>query len=236
MEIGFYTINSSLVSNNFFFTCFSGAFASILVLLETEIYRFIQVKKDFEQFLFSQLAFIYGQLQIAENSISKLLNKKELIPNNLLTQLSHTLSQITPSLRSVDYNTFISTKKSRIISGIIARLFATEISQMDELARNCIYLPMAIGTDKLNLLSSDNSNPIITSASPNTQKALKVLYKEISQLKASISIDITELNAVCDNRFHWNSIERGISNMPESDSSLEAFFSKHNLPKEETNE
>lgn len=128
MEIGFYTINSSLVSNNFFFTCFSGAFASILVLLATEIYRFIQVKKDFEQFLFSQLAFIYGQLQIAENSISKLLNKKELIPNNLLTQLSHTLSQITLSLRSLDYNTFISTKKSRIISGIIARLFATEIS------------------------------------------------------------------------------------------------------------
>lgn len=107
---------------------------------------------------------------------------------------------------------------------------------MDELSRNCIYLPMAIGTDKLNLLSGDNSNPIITSASPNTQKALKVLYKEISQLKASISIDITELNAVCDNRFHWNSIERGISNMQESDSSLETFFSKHNLSNEKTNE
>lgn len=236
MEVGFLSINSSLISNNFLFTCFSGAFASILVLLATEIYRFIQVKKDFEQFLFSQLAFIYGQLQIASTHTFKLLNKSDLVPNNLLGQLSNTLSQITPSLRSLDYNTFISTNKSRIVNGILNRLFSTEISQMDELSRICIYLPMAICTDKMDLLNKEISNPVITSISPNTQKALKVLYKEISQLKAAISIDITELNAACNNRFHWNAIERGISNMPEPDSSLEAFFSKHNLSSEGTNE
>ena len=236
MEIGFLSINSNFISNNFLFTCFTGAFASIVVLLVTEIYRFAQNKKNFEQFLFSQLAYLYGQLQIACTHTYKLLNKSDLVPNNLLDQLSNTLNQITPTLRSLDYNTFISTSKSRIINGILNRLFSTEISQMDELSRICIYLSMAICTDKMDLLKKGTSNPVITSTSPNTQKALKVLYKEISQLKTAISIDITELNAVCDNRFHWNSIERGISNMPESDSSLEAFFLEHNVSSEETNE
>ena len=236
MEIGFLSTNSSYISNNFFFTCFSGAFASRLVVLVTEIYRFIQVEKDFEQFVFTQLAFIYGQLQIADTNISKLLNKTDLVPNNLLSQLSSVISQIAPSLRSLDYNTFISTNKSRIISGLIARLFSTEISQLDELSRNCIYLPMAISTDKMNLLRSGNSNPIITSTSPNVKKVLKILHKEISHLKSVISMDITELNVVCDNRFHWNAMEIGISNIPDADSSLEAFFSKHNLSSKEIHE
>ena len=49
MEIGFCAINSRFISNNFLFTCFSGAFASISVLIFTEIYRFIQMKKSIEQ-------------------------------------------------------------------------------------------------------------------------------------------------------------------------------------------
>ena len=214
MEIGFLSINSNFISNNFLFTCFTGAFASIVVLLVTEIYRFAQTRKNFEQFLFSQLAYLYGQLQIACTHTYKLLNKSDLVPNNLLDQLSNTINQITPTIRSLDFNTFISTNKSRIINGILNRLFSTEISQMDELSRICIYLSMAICTDKRDLLNKGTSNPVITSTSPNTLKALKVLYKEISQLKTAISIDITELNAVCDNRLHWNAIEKGKSNMP----------------------
>lgn len=230
IEIGFWVINSQFISNNFLFTCFSGAFASILVILATEIYRFVQVKKSIEQFLFTQLAFIYGQLQIARTSIDNLLAKNELVPENLLFQLSNTIKQITPSLHSIDYNTFISTNKSRIIGSIVFRLISTEISHMDELSRDCIYLPMAISTDKLDLLNAGNHNPIITSTSLNTRKALQVLHKEISQLRTVISVDITELNAVCDNRFHWNDIKRGMSNIPENESSLEAFISKHNSP------
>ena len=97
MEIGFCVINSRFISNYFLFTCFSGAFASILVVIATEVYRFIQKKKSIEQFLFSQLVFIYGQLQIANTNITNLLNNKGLVPDNLLGSLSNTITQITPS-------------------------------------------------------------------------------------------------------------------------------------------
>lgn len=229
MEIGIWSINSNYISNNFLFTCFSGAFASILVLLATEIYRFRQNQKDFEQILFSQLAYLYGQLQIAHNNITKLLNKPEPIPNNLLNQLAYTINQITPSLRSLDYNKFISTNKTRIIDGIVSRLVSSEIAQMNELSHECIYLPMAITTDKMDILKHGNSNPSITALSPNTQKVLQVLLHEISIMKSRISFDITELNAVCDNRFHWNNLENTILNIPDTESSLEAFYLKHKL-------
>lgn len=231
MEIGFCVINSRFISNNFLFTCFSGAFASILVLIATEVYRFIQTKKSIEQFLFSQLAFIYGQLQAVNTNTTNLLNNKGLVADSLLSSLSNTIKQITPSLRSLDYNPFFSSNRSRAIKRIITRLFSTEINQLDSLSNDCIYLPMAIHTDKLDALSKGESNAVITSASPNTQKALNVLSKEIIKLTSQILIDLTELNTACDNSFHWNDIEKKLSNLPRPDSSLLAFFSKYDSSK-----
>ena len=223
-------INSRFLSNNFLFTCFSGAFASILVLIATEIYRFIETKKSIEQFLFSQLAFIYGQLQIANVNITNILNSKGLVPDNLLSSLSNTIKQITPSLRSLDYNPFFSSSHSRAIKRILTRLFSTEIIQLDSLASDCIYLPMAICTDKSNILSKGESNTI-TSISPNTQRVLSVLNNEIIRLTSLILIDLTEINTACDNVFHWNDVEKKLSDIPIPDTSLSAFFLKHDYSK-----
>lgn len=231
MEIGFCVINSRFISNNFLFTCFSGAFASILVLIATEVYRFIQTKKSIEQFLFSQLAFIYGQLQAANTNITNILNNKGLVVDSLLSSFSNTIKQITPSLRLLDYNPFFSSNRSRAIKRIITRLFSTEINQLDSLSSDCIYLPMAICTDKLDALSRRESDAVITSISPNTQKTLNVLNKEIIRLTEQILIDLTELNTACDNSFHWNDVEKKLSDVPMPDTSLSAFFSKYESSK-----
>ena len=98
---------------------------------------------------------------------------------------------------------------------------------MEELSRECIYLSMAIATDKIDILNRGIPNPSITAESPNTHKVLKLLIKEISRMESIISFDITELNTVCDNRFHWKNLESALLNIPDTESSLEAFFSKH---------
>lgn len=90
---------------------------------------------------------------------------------------------------------------------------------------------MAINTDKSDALRKGESNAVITSASPNTQKALNVLNKEIIRLISQILIDLTELNTACDNSFHWNDIEKKLSDVPKPDSSLSAFFSKYDFSK-----
>ena len=227
MEIGFCAVNSAFISNNFLFTCFSGAFASILVLIVTEAYRFIQTKKALEQFMFGQLAFIYGQLQIANTNIHNLLSENKLVAENLLEYLSISIKQITPTLRTLDYNPIISNNRARVVKNIIKRLFSAEIPYLDSLARDCIYLPIAINTDKLEVLQNGESNPVVMSSSPNTNKTLKLLNDDILRLKALILIDLTELNAVFDNRFHWNNIEQQITHVSTPDSSLTGFWARY---------
>lgn len=227
MEIGFCDVNSAFISNNFLFTCFSGVFASLLVLIVTEAYRFFQTKKAVEQFMFGQLAFIYGQLQIANTNIYNLLSGDKLVTENLLEYLSTSIKQITTSLRSLDYNPIIPNNQARIIKNIVIRLFSTEIPHLDSFVGNCIYLPIAINTDKMEALQNGKSNHVVMSSSPNTNKTLKLLNDEISRLKAQILIDLTELNAVCDNRFHWNDIEHQISHVSTPDSSLTGFWARY---------
>ena len=225
--MGICAVNSTFISNNFLFTCFSGIFASLLVLIVTEAYRFFQTRKAVEQFMFGQLAFLYGQLQIANTNIHNLLSGDKLVAENLLEYLSTSIKQITTSLRSLDYNPIIPNNRARIIKNVVIRLFSTEIPHLDSFAGNCIYLPIAINTDKMDAMQNGKSNLVVTSSSPNTNKTLKLLNDDISRLKAQILIDLTELNAVCDNRFHWTDVEQKISQVSAPDSSLTGFWARY---------
>ena len=184
---------------------------------------------------FSAPVLTYRAKALASNMCSKVLNGHIILTDTSITtilapEMTYT-PQITPSLRSLDYNPFFPSNRSRAIKRIITRLFSTEINQLDSLACDCIYLPMAINTDKSDALRKGESNAVITSASPNTQKALNVLNKEIIRLISQILIDLTELNTACDNSFHWNDIEKKLSDVPKPDSSLSAFFSKYDFSK-----
>ena len=47
-------VNSRWISNNFLFAIFSGAFASLLIVLAYEILKYFQLKKEAENTIFSQ--------------------------------------------------------------------------------------------------------------------------------------------------------------------------------------
>ena len=90
---------------------------------------------------------------------------------------------------------------------------------------------MAIHTDKLDASSKGEFKTVITSTSPNTQKTLDILNKEIIRLISQILIDLTELNTACDNYFHWNDVEEKLSDVPMPDTSVSAFFSEYDFSK-----
>lgn len=227
-ELAFCSANSAWISNDFLLSCFTGIFASFMVLIATEIYKFFQMKKSVEQWLFIQLTTFYGQLHIAEKNTQNLLSSKERIPTNLLHSLANTIKQLTPGMRSFDYNPLFKTKKAKAIIQIIQRLHSAQLNNWDSLASDCIYLEIAIGTDKIDEHNKKIFNPVITFASPNTNRTLIALLKEIQYVKSQTNINITELNAACDNRFHWSEIENQISTMPTIDTSLEGFWKKWN--------
>ncbi len=227
-ELVFCSANSAWISNDFLLSCFTGIFASFMVLIATEVYKFFQIKRSMEQWLFMQMATIYGQLHIAETNIQKLLSSVESVPTNLLHYLSNTIKQLTPGMRAFDYNPLFKTKNAKAINIIIQRLYSAQLSDWESLANDCIYLEIAIGTDKIKEHEKGVFTPVITFSSPNTNRTLVTLLKEIQNIKSQITINITELNAACNDRFHWSEIGSQISTMPTIDTSLESFWARWN--------
>ena len=227
-ELAFYSTNSAWISNDFLLSCFTGIFASLMVLIATEVYKFFLMQESVEQQLFVQMATLYGQLHIAEKNIQNLLSSKERIPTNLLYSLANTIKQLTPGMRSFDYNPLFKTKKTKAIIQIIQRLHSAQLNNWESLASDCTYLEIAIGTDKIDEHNKGIFTPVITFISPNTSKTLIALLKEMQYIKSQTNINITELNAACDNRFHWSEMDNQIASMPTIDTSLEGFWEKWN--------
>lgn len=227
-ELVFYSSNSAWISNDFLLSCFTGIFASFMVLIATEVYKFFQTKRSMEQWLFMQMVTIYSQLHIAEKNIQNLLSFVESVPTNLLHYLSNTIKQRTPAIRELDYNPLINNKKTKKIIGIIKRLLSSQLNNWDSLANECIYLEIAICTDKIDEHEKGVSSPVITFTSPNTNKTIIALLKEIQYIKTQVATNITELNTACNNRFHWSELEAQISSMPTIDTSLESFWARWN--------
>lgn len=225
-ELAVYSANTVWIPKDFLISCFTGIFASFMVLIATEVYKFFQMKRAMEQWLFEQMATIYGQLHIAEKGIENLLSSDKDVPKNLLHYLSDTIKQVTPRIRTFDYNTLIKRKDTRIIIKIIQRLHSSQLSNLDSLANDCLYLEMAIINDNIKEHENGSFSAIITSGSHNTNKTLKALLKEIQNIKPLMATNLAELNAVCEERFHWSEICSQISSMPTLDTSLEEFWAK----------
>lgn len=225
-EFAICSANSVWMPKDFLLSCFTGIFASFIVLIATEVYKFFQMKRSMEQWLYEQMATIYGQLHIAENCIQKLLSSNERMPTNLLHYLSKTIRQMTPGMRVFDYNPLFKGKNTRIIIRIIQRLQSAQLNRLESLANDCIYLEMAIIADNLKECGNEVLSPVITSDSPNTNKTLIALLKEIQSIKPLMATNLAELNAVCEDRFHWSEISSQISSMPTIDASLEDFWAK----------
>ncbi|MCX4333599.1 MAG: hypothetical protein OSJ55_01840 [Bacteroidales bacterium] len=89
-------------------------------------------------------------------------------------------------------------------------------------------MEIAIGTDKIKEYEKGVFTPVITFESPNTNRTLITLLKEIQNIKSQITINITEFNAVCNDRFRWNEVGSQISSMPTINTSLEDFWERWN--------
>lgn len=129
-------------------------------------------------------------------------------------------------MRAVDYNPLFKTKNTKTIIKIIQRLHSAQLSSWESLANDCIYLEIAIGTDKIKEHEKGVFTPAVTFVSPNTNRTLITLLKEIQNVKSQITIDITELNAACSDRFHWSEVSSQISSTPTIDTSLEGFWAR----------
>lgn len=161
IDIQFCRFNSSLLSNNFLFACSSGIFASTIVVLITEVLKFIDLKKSTEFLLFNSLASIYDQMKIAENNIQHYtLNVQEIVPNNIFQCLFDTIYKENSILRSIDYNPLLKKAKTKTVEKILKQLFSDQLFVLTTLASDTTYFSLAINVDMSTEVVKGNLNPI----------------------------------------------------------------------------
>ena len=108
----FFNLSVPWLSNNFVLTVCGGAFASMLVVLIGEVQKYFLNKKDAENFLFSHVGYIYGQLRIIKTHIQmRLDNPNEIVPAELLSMPLNYLKNEISLISNLDYYGFLKSNK-----------------------------------------------------------------------------------------------------------------------------
>lgn len=208
MEVGYVILNSEWISNNLLFSIFSGAFASGLVVLLSEIRQYLINKKNIQDILFSQFATLYGQLLIMQNNMKRSLEyRDEIITNTLLEQSSSISRMCIENISNVDYTTFCPQKKiQKMIQDFRLKYKPEFISYLN----NCGYLKVAIVEDQMFNVKTLGHQGTITSKSLNTGKTIIKLQKGIQPLLIIINQCLEILDNSVSNRYNWSSVKNNM--------------------------
>lgn len=178
-----------------------GAFASMLVVLIGEVQKYFLNKKDAENFLFSHVGYIYGQLRIIKTHIQmRLDNPNEIVPAELLSMPLNYLKNEISLISNLDYYGFLksnkSTKEYQNFCNIGLQNLANLVSASN-------YLSIAVLKDQMNNLKLYGVGGTITSGSFYTGQTLRKFDSLIDPLTDEIDIFLQRLDENCAHRFMW---------------------------------
>lgn len=190
------------LSNNFLLTIIGGAFASMLVVLICEIQRYLMIKRETENNLFRQFSTLYLQLISIKTSVEKQLdNANEPVSKTLLTYPMENIQNAINTIETIDYTTFSS--KNIIFIKFQDFLKRTKI-EINSFISVQYALPYAINNDQIDNLTMYQEERMITSASKNTNHALKVYLKKVIPLINSVDAVMKVVDDNCKNRYSWS--------------------------------
>lgn len=215
------------ISNDFLFVIFSGAFASSLVVLISEIFGYKQLKKALENELYSHTVCLYAAAKVAKNTMTTIIENTEIyVVPDMLDQQQYQISSALNCIFNLDYSTFC--KKQDLFIELTA--FKGKYSAYMEMIRECVYLRMSINQTQIDELMKNPcfKGPINTTY-PLVLKTAQILQKHFD----TIMSDCEKLLAKVDysRRFNWKAHKEKVSQVNSidlEDGSLENFF-KRNL-------
>ena len=201
MEIGFLNLNLIWLSNNFALTVFGGVFTGFFVMLLCEIQRYQHIKKETEQLLFTHTGIIYAQLRVIQVALENLCkDPNEAVTEILLNGPVNILKSEAGDVGNLDFEAFKSKDQVHHAHLKFQRWLLEDYTRF---VNNCIYLHIAINTDKIENLKSMGREGNITSVSPHTGKTIKKLLAQIAPIIQYVDEYISILDSACNGRFSW---------------------------------
>lgn len=202
-ELGLLCLNSPYISNNFVFSIFGGVFASIVVMLACEIRKYIDLKINIRNMIYSQFAFMYGQLRITYDNINFYLDTpSEIVPSNLFHFSIENIKNSINNLNNLDYTLLYRKDK---ISNVIEDFKLNKQQILNEYLTDCINFDIALRTDSIN-----NKSARVTSASPKTKVVLQILKASEKTMMEYIDNYLQSIDSQCKNKYEWNNTKNDI--------------------------
>lgn len=216
----------SWFSNEFLFVIFSGAFASSLVVLISEIFGYRQFKKALENELYSHTVCLYAAAKVAKNTMAVVIDNKEIhVVPDMLDQQQYQISSALNCIFNFDYSTFY--KKQELSIELTA--FKEKYSSYMAMIRECAYLRMSINQTQIDeLMKNPCFNGPINTTYPLVLKTAQILQKHFD----TIMDDCEKLLDKVDysGRFNWKARKDKVSQVNSidlEDGLLENFFKRN---------
>lgn len=214
------------ISSEFFFVVFSGAFASSLVVLISEIFSYKQLKRSVENELFSHAIHLFENVSIANNMLKSITDNPEYqIPDNMLMQPRYQMLSALDYIYNSDYNPF--QRKQQLFSKLYA--FKKKYVDYSRIINECISFNLAVSVIRLQLtIQNNNANQPIHSTYPLISRTIQILQRNFNTLLN----DCDELLSKIDysGRFKWQEVKEKIQQntyINLSSNSLEEFFKRY---------
>lgn len=201
IELGFISFGGKLMSNSFLFAVFSGVFASSVVVLICELYKYFDTKKRIENLLYMQLAFLHGQLLMIRNSTGHVLqNPNEPLTHNLLQIPLANSSATLNNIKNVEY---CSLKKKSKIEQVLNTFIHDGAIRLESFLIDCGLLDIAIREDKISYMLQGNHSPIITSTSEKSHEVLVILNRFVDGHINKVDSILIDIDSNCNGRYQW---------------------------------
>lgn len=202
-------LDSPWLSNRFAFAIAGGSFASLLVVLACELLKYQSLKRQTEDFIFSQLFSLYSQIIIIHYKTKRAMNANyDVIPPNLIEDCAKLGLSVMNSINTIDYSVLFKHKKNAFTE-IVKRINNNDGKLIRTFLEDTIFLKIAINEDKINLLKQHKSDKI-TAESPLTHAALEKNHADTLSILAFLEDTLSNIDNKYNNRYNWTLMHRNI--------------------------
>lgn len=214
------------ISSEFFFVVFSGAFASSLVVLISEIFSYKQLKRSVENELFTHTIYLFETVSIANNMLKSLTDNPDYqIPDNMLMQPRYQMLSALGYIYNSDYNPFY--RKQQLFTKLYG--FKNKYVDYNRIINDCVNFDLAVSVGRLQIATQTNNiNQSVHSTYPLVLRTIQILQKNFNTLLN----DCDELLSKIDysGRFKWQEAKEKIqqnTHINMSSNSFEEFFKRN---------
>ena len=207
MEIGFVSITSGWISNNFFLTVFGGAFGSTVVVLICELHRYWILKKETEIRIYSLLYSVLAEIVVSNNSARTYLQKTDLPVHEktLDANRERALAAIS-TLETIDYRPLF---KENDFWSTLSAFSQKSYQRIKQYISDEQFLNIAVLKDQQEMLKNGVSGDV-TAKCTNTGKTLEILLKNGERCAEDLKALFDRLDSVCNGELKWAESKRRI--------------------------